>query len=189
MGKTAAGAVWLNADRLAPYDYWQFWRNTADADVGRATLHRLPLERAELEALAGAEINAAKAVLADGRRASSTATRASTRSARPRRRYSRARPRRTTRRCRGSRSPRASSTAATRARRRDLSSSRLRQVEGRGAPAHRGGGARVNDEKISDVNARVADAMFVDADGGDAPKRELKLSSGKKKHGIVELVP
>ena len=35
MGKTAAGAVWLNADRLSPYDYWQFWRNTEDADVGR----------------------------------------------------------------------------------------------------------------------------------------------------------
>ena len=35
MGKTAAGAVWLNADRLSPYDYWQYWRNTEDADVGR----------------------------------------------------------------------------------------------------------------------------------------------------------
>jgi hypothetical protein len=46
MGKTAAGAVWLNPDRLAPYDYWQFWRNAADADVGRflALFTELPME-------------------------------------------------------------------------------------------------------------------------------------------------
>ncbi|TWB13866.1 tyrosyl-tRNA synthetase [Nitrospirillum amazonense] len=68
MGKTAGGAVWLNADRLPPYDYWQFWRNTEDADVGRflRLFTDLPLERiAELEALPGAEINQAKEVLAD----------------------------------------------------------------------------------------------------------------------------
>jgi len=67
MGKTAAGAVWLNADRLAPYDYWQFWRNTEDADVGRflRLFTDLPLEDiARLEALKGAEINEAKKVLA-----------------------------------------------------------------------------------------------------------------------------
>ncbi|MDE1150634.1 MAG: tyrosine--tRNA ligase [Azospirillaceae bacterium] len=68
MGKTAAGAVWLNADRLPPYDYWQFWRNTDDADVGRflRLFTDLPLaEIAALEALPGAEINRAKRVLAD----------------------------------------------------------------------------------------------------------------------------
>jgi tyrosyl-tRNA synthetase len=68
MGKTAAGAVWLNADRLSPYDYWQFWRNTEDADVGRflKLFTDLPLgEIARLEALQGAEINEAKKVLAD----------------------------------------------------------------------------------------------------------------------------
>ncbi|HWT50673.1 MAG TPA: tyrosine--tRNA ligase, partial [Caulobacter sp.] len=68
MGKTAAGAVWLNADVLSPYDYWQFWRNTEDADVGRflKLFTDLPLERiAELEALEGAQINEAKKVLAD----------------------------------------------------------------------------------------------------------------------------
>jgi tyrosyl-tRNA synthetase len=68
MGKTAAGAVWLSSERLSPYDYWQFWRNTEDADVGRFL--RLftdePLEEiARLEALEGAEINAAKKRLAD----------------------------------------------------------------------------------------------------------------------------
>jgi len=68
MGKTAAGAVWLNADRLSPYDYWQFWRNTEDADVGRflRLFTDLPLDEiARLEALQGAEINEAKKVLAN----------------------------------------------------------------------------------------------------------------------------
>jgi tyrosyl-tRNA synthetase len=67
MGKTAAGAVWLNADLLSPYDYWQFWRNTADADVGRflRLFTDLPLDEiARLESLPGAEINEAKIVLA-----------------------------------------------------------------------------------------------------------------------------
>ncbi|MBI1244385.1 MAG: tyrosine--tRNA ligase [Alphaproteobacteria bacterium] len=67
MGKTAAGAVWLNADRLSPYDYFQYWRNTEDADVVRflKLFTDLPLaEIAKLEKLAGAEINEAKKVLA-----------------------------------------------------------------------------------------------------------------------------
>ena len=67
MGKTAAGAVWLNEDQLSVYDYWQFWRNTEDGDVGRflKLFTTLPLaEIARLEALQGAEINEAKKVLA-----------------------------------------------------------------------------------------------------------------------------
>lgn len=68
MGKTAAGAVWLNPDMLAPYGYWQFWRNTEDGDVGRflRLFTELPLDEiARLEALGGAEINEAKKVLAN----------------------------------------------------------------------------------------------------------------------------
>jgi tyrosyl-tRNA synthetase len=68
MGKTANGAVWLNEDRLSAYDYWQFWRNTEDGDVGRylRLFTELPLEEiSRLEALQGAEINEAKKVLAD----------------------------------------------------------------------------------------------------------------------------
>jgi tyrosyl-tRNA synthetase len=68
MGKTAKGAVWLNPDALSPYDYWQFWRNTQDADTGRflRLFTDLPLDEiARLEALEGAEINEAKKVLAD----------------------------------------------------------------------------------------------------------------------------
>ena len=67
MGKTAAGAVWLNADRLSPYDYWQFWRNTEDGDVVRflKLFTILPLDDiAKLAALQGQDINEAKKVLA-----------------------------------------------------------------------------------------------------------------------------
>src|SRR5690242_3207067 len=67
MGKTAQGAVWLNPDLLSPYDYWQFWRNTQDADVGKflKLFTDLSLEDiGKLESLPGAEINDAKIVLA-----------------------------------------------------------------------------------------------------------------------------
>jgi len=68
MGKTASGAVWLNEERLSAYDYWQYWRNTEDADVGRflKLFTDLPMgEIARLEALDGAEINEAKKILAN----------------------------------------------------------------------------------------------------------------------------
>ncbi len=68
MGKTVSGAVWLNADLLAPYDYWQFWRNAEDTDVGRfmKLFTDLPLDEiARYEALQGSEINEAKKILAD----------------------------------------------------------------------------------------------------------------------------
>lgn len=68
MGKTADGATWLNADMTSPYEFWQFWRNSMDADVGRFLRFytELPLDEiARLEALEGAEINEAKTVLAN----------------------------------------------------------------------------------------------------------------------------
>ncbi|WP_422074306.1 tyrosine--tRNA ligase [Tranquillimonas rosea] len=68
MGKSAGGAIWLNADMLSPYEFWQFWRNTTDADVGRfARLYtELPVEECDrLGALGGSEINAAKVILAN----------------------------------------------------------------------------------------------------------------------------
>jgi tyrosyl-tRNA synthetase len=67
MGKTVAGAVWLNADQVSPYDYWQYWRNTEDADVARflKLFTVLPLDEIErLAALQGADINEAKKILA-----------------------------------------------------------------------------------------------------------------------------
>ena len=68
MGKTASGAIWLNAERVSPYDYWQFWRNTEDSDVGRflRLFTELPMDEiARLEALEGRELNDAKKALAD----------------------------------------------------------------------------------------------------------------------------
>jgi tyrosyl-tRNA synthetase len=68
MGKSAAGAVWLNGEMLSPYEFWQFWRNTTDADVGRflKIFTELPVEECDrLGALGGAEINAAKVLLAN----------------------------------------------------------------------------------------------------------------------------
>ncbi len=68
MGKTMGGAVWLNADMLSAYDYWQYWRNTEDADVGRflRLFTTLPMDEiARLEKLEGADINEAKKILAD----------------------------------------------------------------------------------------------------------------------------
>jgi tyrosyl-tRNA synthetase len=67
MGKTASGAVWLNPNRLSPYDYWQFWRNTEDGDVGRflRMFTDLPLEEiVRLEKLKDADVNSAKEILA-----------------------------------------------------------------------------------------------------------------------------
>ena len=68
MGKSAGGAVWLNGDMLSSYEFWQFWRNTTDADVGRflKLYTELPIEECDrLGALSGSEINAAKIVLAN----------------------------------------------------------------------------------------------------------------------------
>ncbi|MBL3572660.1 tyrosine--tRNA ligase [Rhodovulum sulfidophilum] len=68
MGKSQGGAIWLNGDMLSPYEFWQFWRNTTDADVGRflKLYTELPVEECErLGALAGSEINDAKIVLAN----------------------------------------------------------------------------------------------------------------------------
>ena len=68
MGKSAGGAVWLNADMLSPYEFWQFWRNTTDADTGRflKLYTEMPVEECDrLGALAGSEINDAKVILAN----------------------------------------------------------------------------------------------------------------------------
>jgi tyrosyl-tRNA synthetase len=68
MGKSADGAIWLNAEMCSPYQFWQFWRNTMDADVGRflKLYTELPIEECErLGALAGSEINDAKIILAN----------------------------------------------------------------------------------------------------------------------------
>ena len=179
MGKTASGAVWLNEARLSAFDYWQYWRNTEDADVGRflRLFTDLPLDEiARLEALEGQEINEAKKVLAFE----------------------------ATKLCRGER---AAAEAAETARQTfeerslaenlhsiPLSQSRLGEgvplfvlfteagLTGSNGEARRlikGGGARLNDQQITDDGRR--------AEKGDFSEGVMKLSAGKKRHALVRL--
>ncbi len=181
MGKTAQGAVWLNAERLSPYDYWQFWRNTEDDDVGRFLRLFTDLDMAEiarLEALDGAEINRAKEVLAT----EATAL------------------------CHGKD---AAAAAAETARRvfaeggvgEDLPvTETLRATLDAGQPAiqffHqtglaaslgearrliRGGGARINDIVVTD-EAHKLTLADLNRDG------VIKLSAGRKRHALVKVV-
>lgn len=179
MGKTAQGAVWLSADALSPYDYWQYWRNTEDGDVGRflRLFTELPLDEiARLEALAGAELNEAKKILAT----------------------------RATALCHGEE---AAAEAANTARQtfehgetgaalpqlgvssKDLKAGiaayRLFVQAGLAASAGdarrliKGGGARLNDAVLAD-EMRLIGLADRNADG------VIKLSAGKKKHAVVK---
>lgn len=169
MGKTMAGAVWLHEDQLPHFDYWQFWRNTDDRDVGRflRLFTDVPLDEiARLEALEGAEINAAKIVLAN----EATAM------------------------CRG-RAAAESAEATARATFAEggaggdlpthatavplsvvdaLVALGFCASKGEGRRLIAGGGVRIDGEKVSDEGA------MLDPAGGD-----VKLSAGKKKHGLV----
>ncbi|HWA46949.1 MAG TPA: tyrosine--tRNA ligase [Dongiaceae bacterium] len=178
MGKTAAGAVWLNPNRLSSYDYWQYWRNTEDADVGRflKLFTDLPMvEIARLEKLQGAEINEAKIILANE----------------------------ATMLCHGAPAARA---AAETARRtfvegglgEDLPSIEIPRSEleagiaafellrrsglvasnGEARRLIKGGGARLNDAVLEDENRKIT-VGDLNADG------VVKLSFGKKKHAVV----
>ena len=180
MGKTAAGAMWLNADRLSPYDYWQFWRNTEDADVGRflKLFTDLPMDEiARLEALEGAGINEAKKVLADeatalmhGREASGAA-RSAAEAAFEQGRLSEDLP--------TFEVPRADLVAgvqlAALAADAGLASSR-----GDARRLAQGGGLRLNDEAITD-GARLV-TLADEKDGA------IKLAAGKKKIVLVKAV-
>ena len=181
MGKTADDAVWLSADMLSPYNYWQYWRNTEDADVGRFL--RLftdlpPGEVARLEALDGVEINEAKKILADN----------------------------ATKLCHGVEAAQDARRTAERTFEEGLAASGLPTVEisqgelDAGIPAFEllkraglcatnsearrlinGGGGRLNDEPIAD-ETRPVNANDLNADG------VIKLSAGKKRHALVRAV-
>jgi tyrosyl-tRNA synthetase len=169
MGKTVAGAVWLHEDQLPHFDYWQFWRNTDDRDVGRflRLFTDLPLDEiARLEALEGAEINEAKKVLAN----EATAM------------------------CRGRAAAEEAAETARRTFEEGASGAALPSISASGTlplvdalvalgfaaskgEARRlikGGGARVDGEKVGDEAAVIALA--------GAP---IRVSAGKKHHGIV----
>jgi tyrosyl-tRNA synthetase len=169
MGKTMSGAVWLHEDQLPAYDYWQFWRNTDDRDVGRflRLFTDVPLAEIErLEQLEGAEINAAKIALANA----------------------------ATEMCRGADAAKLAEETARKTFEDGAIGGNLPVFEAEDAisildaliglnfvtskkEARRlieGGGARINGEAVSDEN-------IVIPSGPD----EIKLSAGKKKHGIL----
>ncbi|MEX2519916.1 MAG: tyrosine--tRNA ligase [Paracoccaceae bacterium] len=179
MGKTAGGAVWLNEDMLPSYDFWQFWRNTADADVGRflKLFTELPLDEiARMEALEGAELNAAKEILANevtalarGAEAakSAAATAAETFGAGGA----------------GADLPRVTLTAAELE--AGVSAAQLFVRAGLAASGKDAkrliteGGARMNDEPVTDPALMLGAAAF-----GRGP---IKLSAGKKRHALAVL--
>jgi tyrosyl-tRNA synthetase len=177
MGKTAGGAIWLSADRLSPYDYWQFWRNTEDADVGRflRLFTELDLvEIARLEALPGAGINEAKKVLATettamlhGRTAANQAAETA-RQAFEEGLAADTLPTHTVD---------ATALAAGIALIRLLVEAGLASSNGEARRLIRGGGARVNDAAVGDENATVSSLDLRDG--------AVKLSAGKKQHRLV----
>ncbi len=180
MGKTAAGAVWLNEDRLSSYDYYQFWRNTEDGDVGRflRTFTDLAVaEIAKLEALKGAEINEAKKVLAFE----------------------------ATRMCRGEAAAKDAAETARKTFEEGEAGGVLPTVSvarsqleagvpiwealklagfaasnGEAKRLVRGGGARINDEACNDENRQISVADL-NAEG------VVKLSAGRKRHAVVKV--
>jgi tyrosyl-tRNA synthetase len=182
MGKTAAGAVWLSPDRLSAFDYWQYWRNTEDADVGRflRLFTELPLDEiARLEALEGAEINDAKKVLADAATALAHGRDAAERAAAAARaQFERGG-------AGGGEAQGLPTVALDPARlARGVSILELFQLAGLAASNAevrrliRGGGARLNDSPIADEQL-VVDATALERD-------TLKLSAGKKRHVLVK---
>ena len=174
MGKTAAGAVWLNADRLSPYDYWQYWRNTEDADVGRflRLFTELPEDEiARLEALPGAGINDAKKVLAF------EATKLAHGEAAAREAAETAR--RTFEEGAAAEGLPTIELAAGRHGVVDLLvASGLAASKGEAKRLIKGGGAKLDDAAIADEAAVAEGAAGV----------TLKLSAGKKRHALVKLV-
>ena len=179
MGKTAAGAVWLSAARLPPYDYWQFWRNTEDADAGRFLRLFTDLPLAEIDrlaALGGAEINEAKKILATeatalahGRDAAEAAWATA----------------RDTFEAGGVASSLPSHTVGAEQLARGLPVFRLLAESGLAASLGearrliRSGGARVNDVVVPDEAGIVTPADLRDG--------VLKLSAGRKQHRLVKL--
>ena len=180
MGKTADGAVWLNADMRSPYEYWQFWRNTEDGDVGRFLRLFTELPKDEilrLEALQGAEINDAKIALANAATAmlhgeaaakDSEAAAAAvfagggTADALPTVEIPSAE-------LFGNYLVAAAFTAAG-----------LTESNGEARRLIKQGAAKVNDKAVADQNATLSEADVVNG--------EIKLSAGKKRHALVKPV-
>lgn len=175
MGKTAAGAVWLKADKLSPYDYWQFWRNTEDADVGKflKLFTDLPLDEiARLSALKGNEINEAKKILAfeatklcHGEKAASDAAETARKTFEE-----------------GKTGDNLPTITLPKAELQNgiplvdvLIKAGMATSKGEARRLIEGGGAKINDVAISNVNEVIR------SDGSD-----IKLSAGKKRHALIK---
>jgi tyrosyl-tRNA synthetase len=181
MGKSAAGAVWLNPERLPPYDFWQYWRNTEDDDVGRflKIFTELPLgEIARLDALKGQEINEAKKVLATEVTALAHGKEAAAEAAETARQTFEE----------GVKAESLPTVAVPRARLvAGIAAYELFHDAGL-APSRtearkliKGGGGRLNDAPIA------SDTVIIDQDDLD-PSGMLKLSAGRKRHVLIRAV-
>ena len=177
MGKSAQGAIWLTRERLSPYDYWQFWRNTEDADVGRfmRLFTDLPLtEIARLETLAGAEINEAKKLLAtEATRLAHGAEAAEAAAETARRAFEEGEAANTLPSIEVPRSDLAAGIPAFRL----FALAGLAGSNGEARRLIRGGGARINDTPIKDEGHTVTIA--------DLHDEAIKLSAGRKQHRLV----
>nr|WP_174435492.1 tyrosine--tRNA ligase [Sphingomonas parapaucimobilis] len=170
MGKTMAGAVWLHEDQLPHFDYWQFWRNTDDRDVGRflRLFTDLPLDEiARLEKLEGAEINEAKKILANEATAMCRGRAAADEAADTARRTFEEG-------AAGATLPSFAVEGGSVSIVDALIGLGFAKSKGEARRLIAGGGARVDGEKVADENAVIA--------VGAEP---VKLSSGKKNHGLL----
>jgi tyrosyl-tRNA synthetase len=178
MGKTAAGAVWLSPDRVSPYDYWQFWRNADDADVGRflRLFTLLPLDEiARLETLQGAEINEAKKILAFETTALLHGPDAAADAAETARRtFEKGEAAAGLPRCRIDPAALAGEGLALHA---ALAEAGLATSGGEARRLIKGGGARINDAVVTDEQRRLTSADLRDG--------AIKLSAGKKRHVML----
>ena len=181
MGKSAAGAVWLDADLLSPYDYWQFWRNTEDADIGRMMrlFTELPLEEiARLEALTGQDINEAKKTLAVEATALVHGREAAERAAETARQtFEQGASAEGLPTVDIDKSELENGYGVLRA----LVAAGLAASNGEARRSIRGGGARINDVVIADEKADLREGD-INADG------VIKVSLGKKRHALLRPV-
>ncbi len=181
MGKTMAGAVWMNAERVSAYDFWQYWRNTEDEDVGRflKLFTEMPLDEvARLEALKGQEVNEAKKILATEITALAHGRKAAEEAAETARRTFEE----------GARADTLPTVSVPRARLANgvaafelLHEAGLAESRNEARKLIKGGGGRLNDKPIAGDTVMVGEADL-DASG------TLKLSAGRKRHVLVRAV-
>ncbi|MEO9469118.1 tyrosine--tRNA ligase [Parasphingorhabdus sp.] len=171
MGKSVDGAIWLNADRLSAYDYWQFWRNTDDRDVGKFMRLFTDIDLDEikrLETLEGSEINDAKKVLADAATTLAHGEAAATNAAQTAQQtFEQGNA--------GGDLPTLEVADDTISILNALVDIGFCASKGEAKRMVSGGGARINDAQIKDAGTQISLA-----DG------EIKISAGKKKHGIIQ---